>query len=229
MDGNQEYSDYRAADAPTVEISSPEGSEDKILAFQTNEWYEYTVNNTIETAYNVSIRYAMAAGFTREVSVELYPKDGGAKIVLFENVSIEGTGVDDQDWVTFEEKSFGVTSSLPVGEYELRYIFKQGYNLDWISFQPAVSAKNLDAVSGLKAYPNPVNNVLNLTFNSDIQTVSNIEVMDITGKVLLHSTKTVNHGNNQLVINTKSLNNGLYFVRLSMGENFQIIKILINK
>lgn len=226
MDGNEEKSDYRP-DAPTVEVAT---ADDQIwLAYQTNEWYEYTINNTIESAYEVKINYAMAAGFEREVSVELYPKDGGEKIVLFENVLFEGTGVDDQDWGTFVEKSLGKTQLIAIGEYELRYIFKQGYNFDWISFQPAVSVNNLDAVSGLKAYPNPVNSRLNLSFNSDRQYVSNIELMDITGKTVLQLTKNVNQGKNHLVIDTDSLNNGLYFVRLSMGKNPQIIKVLVNK
>lgn len=227
MDGNPQYSDYRA-DAPTVEIASLEDSEDKHLAYQTDEWYEYTVNNTIETAYKVTIRYSMAQGFEREVSIELYDEEGN-KEVLIDKVLIEGTGIDENDWETFEEKELGVTQDIAAGKYELRYIFGSGYNLDWISFQPATSVKKLTALSGIKAYPNPVKNMLNLSFNAHGNYMSNIEVMDITGQVRMSLTKSIKPGNNQFVINTESLNNGLYFIRMSMDKKCHTVKIVVNR
>ncbi|EDP69898.1 hypothetical protein FBALC1_10212 [Flavobacteriales bacterium ALC-1] len=68
----------------------------------------------------------------------------------------------------------------------------------------------------LMVYPNPTGDLLNFNFDKQID---QIEVFDLTGKIVL--TKT-----NSKFINLEKLVNGLYLVKISVGENSEMIKIV---
>ncbi len=71
--------------------------------------------------------------------------------------------------------------------------------------------------SNINIYPNPSNGVLNINVNENY----NIEVIDVTGKII--NTKTVNF-NSQLAINKS----GIYFIRFS-NENKTFVKKVVIK
>jgi len=60
-------------------------------------------------------------------------------------------------------------------------------------------------------YPNPVVDQLNF---SQAGIISSVELIDITGKIIV----TVNNDNDHLLINTSNLAKGMYFVRVNTTD-----------
>jgi hypothetical protein len=65
-------------------------------------------------------------------------------------------------------------------------------------------------------YPNPANNLLNVSFN-DVENVSAVEIKDLTGKTV----KVLNNinGGNNVALNLEDLTVGYYFVLLTSNQN----------
>lgn len=62
--------------------------------------------------------------------------------------------------------------------------------------------------------PNPVNDVLKLSFNSNYSEKASLLVFDITGKIVVNQEVTLTKNENELTIKTADLNNGIYFTRI---------------
>ncbi len=81
-------------------------------------------------------------------------------------------------------------------------------------------------------YPNPATSTSNLFINSrstDALKVT-IEVMDVTGKVVLTPAldQEVNFGYNNFQIDVQSLNTGIYFVTINNGVSKETVKLIVN-
>jgi hypothetical protein len=71
---------------------------------------------------------------------------------------------------------------------------------------------------GLKAYPNPATNELNLTFTThEAETVSYV-ITDMTGRTMINEKKQVSAGKQQISIPTNKLAPGMYCYRLSTKD-----------
>jgi ELWxxDGT repeat protein len=78
---------------------------------------------------------------------------------------------------------------------------------------------------GLKIYPNPSQNDLNLIFESNHQGNFEATLYDVTGKIMVRqsvNSKVIN------TISTQQLNTGMYFLRLTNGEQQTIQKVIKN-
>ena len=93
-------------------------------------------------------------------------------------------------------------------------------------FSQAVNTNN-GVVSGdiyFNAFPNPVSNVLNLTFKSQKTTTISVSVYDATGKLVMQKNDIgINNGITNSSINTNSLAAGQYFI-LAEGKGIKVIK-----
>lgn len=90
-----------------------------------------------------------------------------------------------------------------------------------------VSIKDVD-YNNVTVSPNPVADVLNLELNiANVAVDSKVEVLDITGKVVL--TSTVAKGTNTASINTSTVANGVYFVKVTNGDVVSSTKIVVSK
>ncbi|MBK9285252.1 MAG: T9SS type A sorting domain-containing protein [Sphingobacteriaceae bacterium] len=81
--------------------------------------------------------------------------------------------------------------------------------------------------------PNPSNGNAKLFINSSTnETINvNVEVLDITGKIVLTPAvnQSINFGYNNIDINAESLQTGIYFVRLSSINGNEVVKLIISK
>jgi hypothetical protein len=79
-------------------------------------------------------------------------------------------------------------------------------------------------------YPNPAkdNVTIQLNNNNNNENVL-IEIFDITGKVVYSTTETATVKSFVYAINTESLINGLYFVKVKSGNTASVKKLIINK
>lgn len=141
------------------------------------------------------------------------------------NIQEQSYSTDSSNWVN---KVLTVTA--PTGAEKIRFQIRTyhqdgaagGYiYFDDLSFIHNGTASVGDtAIDGLKIFPNPTTNILNITTsnnNSDIL----VSVFDMMGKEVLN-TKVVNG-----VINTSNLNTGIYVVKITEESNTATKKLVI--
>ncbi|PKP52032.1 MAG: hypothetical protein CVT92_10790 [Bacteroidetes bacterium HGW-Bacteroidetes-1] len=82
----------------------------------------------------------------------------------------------------------------------------------------------------ISVYPNPFGDFTNVTFNLTTKDVAKIEVYDIFGKIVSTvSEQDVTAGQNTIRVNSASLPNGNYFMKLTIGNQIVTRKITISK
>ena len=92
-----------------------------------------------------------------------------------------------------------------------------------ISTWDPVGINELLSNANVSLYPNPVSNQLNIDFGNYKQEVIKMELIDITGKMLMQK-QLLQPGNS---INLSDLDAGMYFVRLSNGKTSATHKIMV--
>lgn len=99
------------------------------------------------------------------------------------------------------------------------------YRLKQIDFDGKFDYSNVISVLGndilIEITPNPFNNVIEINSNGQLV---NVEVLDITGKVLI--TEVIS--GSKITLNTASLINGVYFLRINNGESIVTKRIIKN-
>ncbi|MCB0794875.1 MAG: T9SS type A sorting domain-containing protein [Flavobacteriales bacterium] len=70
-------------------------------------------------------------------------------------------------------------------------------------------------LEGLATWPNPVNDVLNVVFESSMQGAARIEVLDLNGRLVLTQRTNLNSGRNLERIDTEGLVAGMYLLRIT--------------
>ena len=78
-----------------------------------------------------------------------------------------------------------------------------------------------NSISKIKIYPNPTNNIWNLSHSANIDSV---ELMDVSGKMI----QTYSPNSNQFELNGSELSQGVYFVKIKSGLDFSVQKIIKN-
>jgi hypothetical protein len=85
-------------------------------------------------------------------------------------------------------------------------------------------------VNSVSVYPNPAVSTANVSFNLKNNANVDITVTDVTGKVVYSNTlSNVVAGNQKVVINTESLNNGIYMVNIISNGSKTTEKFVVKK
>ena len=79
----------------------------------------------------------------------------------------------------------------------------------------------------LQLYPNPAQEYLNLDFSSRTKGVASIEIINLMGQQMKRVSQQVFEGNNACRLNIDDLPVGTYMVRLNLGEEQYIEKLII--
>jgi hypothetical protein len=95
-----------------------------------------------------------------------------------------------------------------------------------------VGIQNIENIEGeLKVYPNPTNGILNIQYKLIQASNVKIEICDMLGKTvktLLNETQqNIDKQNKQWYLD--EISNGLYFVKININGNENVIKISVNK
>lgn len=77
--------------------------------------------------------------------------------------------------------------------------------------------------------PNPAGNTANLLFNAEKTGTAAISITDRTGNIVFQNTTSVNEGENRKKLDVSRLSNGMYFVKIQIGDDTQISKIVVMK
>ncbi|NQU33506.1 MAG: T9SS type A sorting domain-containing protein [Bacteroidetes bacterium] len=138
--------------------------------------------------------------------------------------------------VFFDSLSFSpriYTGSQP-GDYFLRYAIG---DVDYWDRNPAddisdpipitlidnTGVDELLSNSNVSLYPNPAANMLNIKFEDYSSELIEMQIIDVTGKVVVSEQLTNNHS----VTSLEGLSEGVYFVKLTNGQTSQSHKILV--
>jgi hypothetical protein len=92
-----------------------------------------------------------------------------------------------------------------------------------MNFDPSVGVNEVENNLGLRVFPNPANEVINISLNKEV--LATLTLLDISGKVV--RTQTLNGISTS--INTASLNSGVYFVTINDGTSVSTQKVVIKK
>jgi hypothetical protein len=107
-------------------------------------------------------------------------------------------------------------STLYIKVYE--YMNDNVANFGIAAYDASLSTASFSS-SGLSIYPNPVKNVLNLSYTSDI---SEVTIVNLLGQEMLK--KSIQASQSQIDIS--DLSNGTYLVRIGVGELIKTMKII---
>ena len=124
-----------------------------------------------------------------------------------DSVSIDGNGLYD--------------GMAPVEEAA-----RNGFTIRVVSELPTGIADQ-HAYTDTRLWPNPVNEVLNLRFNTTLRGNLPMSVVDVNGRVVLSANAMIADGTNQLEIATGSLPAGMYMLRMGSGQetmSFRFVK-----
>jgi hypothetical protein len=92
-----------------------------------------------------------------------------------------------------------------------------------MNFDPVLSINEVENAFGLNVYPNPANEVINVSLNKS--TNATISVVDVAGKVV----KTSSINGLTSTINASDLTNGVYYVTITDGTSIATEKVVIKK
>jgi len=94
-----------------------------------------------------------------------------------------------------------------------------------VAYDISIDVTGLDKVelnNLVRFYPNPTNGIVNFTVAKDFGTALNLVVMSIDGSVIMNKNYT---SNSVKTIDLTNVANGIYFVKVSVGNKFGTMKI----
>lgn len=206
----------------TVKKVVPEGSGDKLKIIIKTDQYAYECswklsdgngNVLAEADYypqqevvrdTVEVPLTEAGCYVFEIFDEY--GDGGASYKIYDGSEtrlVNGTGSSYDDYKAINMKIWSMAVGLEEAE---------------------------GAILQTLAYPNPVNDMLNLEISMLESTHANISVVDMLGReVISLGEVALATGNNKFEINTSNLSNGAYFVKIISNSGITSKKISVNR
>ena len=80
-----------------------------------------------------------------------------------------------------------------------------------------------------EVYPNPASTRVMVSLSNEKEETLTAQLFDVTGRVVMTETKTLNNGENNLEFNTANVTNGMYILELRTAEKSYNTKIVIAK
>ncbi len=85
-------------------------------------------------------------------------------------------------------------------------------------------------ISSLNVYPNPVKNIATLDITLSESSTATIQVVDLMGRTVIDlGTKSFKAGQSSIELNTTTLSNGMYFVKINSNNGVATKKITVSK
>lgn len=125
-------------------------------------------------------------------------------------------------------------SSIDENAFAKNQVQKLYYRLNQIDFNGKSTLSQVKEVSindvvnnDIKVYPNPFTNELNIETLNTENTISTVQIIDISGRVLMTQTEAVTKGLSTVKLsNTNNLAAGIYFVKVSSNGVVKTMKIV---
>jgi hypothetical protein len=106
------------------------------------------------------------------------------------------------------------------------------YRLKQTDYNGDFTYSNIDVVSfdkssdQIELHPNPLNGNGQLLFNSVFNAFVTVDVLDVSGRIVLSKSIKADKGDNSVTIDLEMLNEGLYILSLKNGEKVSTLKFI---
>lgn len=119
------------------------------------------------------------------------------------------------------------------GLHEVKYTYTNSQGCKYEASQTVrvdlcVGINDNSWLKTVSLYPNPNNGTFTLAVSSDRNKVLNIEISTVLGQVLYQTSKEVNAGSSKIIPDYKISQSGMYFVKLSDGQNSYVHRIRVD-
>jgi hypothetical protein len=179
-----------------------------------------------------------------KVKLELYPENANNSITVlyadkdctvFDSISAAGTIVDSivptySGWLTIKIKNTTTTQTGQKCWVKLNYMAPEVVDptVTKTNCACAISFANLEEsdISTTNIYPNPTNDILNVSFEKVLSENLNINFIGMDGRMLDHFELT--GGNDAYQLSTEKLKPGVYFIEIIQGNSIsrqQFVKL----
>jgi PKD repeat protein len=99
--------------------------------------------------------------------------------------------------------------------------------LDYTTQSTVLSVKTADGITqNMKVQPNPTMGELTVNFTSETITEGMIQVVDITGKILLKNAMQTTIGDNIKMVDISLLKPSIYFIHVATPNNYKVFKVI---
>jgi PKD repeat protein len=140
------------------------------------------------------------------------------------------------DWTTIHMTN--VTSVYWVDKFRYKFSFEAGGGnnmyLDNINIYPGAASDDLvvglteaGELSDLSVYPNPVDDELSLQFSLSASQKVVVQLQDVSGKIARRNVIHANEGSNLVLLDTRQLASGMYFLNIKVGGYQKTVQIVI--
>ncbi len=135
-----------------------------------------------------------------------------------------GDGWGSGNWAKIYDKSNGANTLLKtLDAADMTYNFTGAIELT------SVLSVNENAISNFNIYPNPSNGNTNVEFNVASSNNTTVSVINTLGQVVLNNNLGNVNGTQRININGENLENGIYFVNITIGDKTTTQKLTISK
>lgn len=147
----------------------------------------------------------------------------GQIIMSWQQDYFAGTGVKDLSQTVCQNESNMFFFTMDADSIGIRNNVHEVCQGLWED-HTGISNRNL---SGMKMYPNPASESVNIAFTAENAENGVISVMNLMGQTVYTKTVEVNEGNNMVNIPVKQLNSGVYMVSIRTNTGISTQKLIV--
>jgi hypothetical protein len=81
----------------------------------------------------------------------------------------------------------------------------------------------------VEVFPNPAKDYVKITFFSDGETTSTVQLIDINGRTVKTISQNFNDGDNEFNVDTQDLTSGIYFLKFTTSDSSEMKRLVIQK
>jgi HYR domain/Secretion system C-terminal sorting domain len=175
---------------------------------------------TTTTTYSVTVKDALQCSVTKSVTVQVVDVRCGSKnekVQICHNGSVLCVSPNAVAAHLAHGDKLGTCASAPCAAASL--IAASANNV-------SVALQHKREEMEMLLYPNPAQNMVNLTLEHAVEGEATLQVLDITGKVFLYEKQTLIEGENALTLDIAAFPSGLYFVKILTIDNQLMVQKL---
>ena len=145
------------------------------------------------------------------------------------------TPASQDDWVSVDMGN--ITSQYWIDNFMVKFEFESdgGNNLyiDDINIfsggpeNDPLGVEENDMIHAFYIYPNPTNNIANVTFSTGNTEAVEVSLIDMMGQAIQVKSLQAQKGKNTIKLNTKNIDSGVYFIKLNIGGINQTKRLII--
>ena len=135
-------------------------------------------------------------------------------------ITNQGTKKISVSWLTAGTKTISVTATNACGTSVPR--------TKTVTVNTCREEEQPGTINSVVIYPNPANDLLNVTFSSADQSSFTIEIVDVIGRTVFNTIKTAAEGFNTETIDISTLSKGIYTLVFRTKESEQQVRLMVD-